>query len=59
MDVIFSVVIPIFNSEKFLSDTIKSVINQKNKKTEIILVNDNSSDNSKKFVHFIKKNLVL
>ena len=48
MDVIFSVVIPIFNSEKFLSDTIKSVINQKNKKTEIILVNDNSSDNSKK-----------
>ena len=55
MDVIFSVVIPIFNSEKFLSDTIKSVINQKNKKTEIILVNDNSSDNSKKICSFYKK----
>ena len=59
MDYIFSIVIPIFNSEKFLSDTIKSVINQKNKKTEIILVNDNSTDNSKKFVFIIKRNLVL
>tara|TARA_Y100000590_G_C15683322_1_gene1000632 strand:+ start:87 stop:1388 length:1302 start_codon:yes stop_codon:yes gene_type:complete len=55
MDLIFSVVIPIYNSEKFLSTTIKSVINQKNKKTEIILVNDNSSDNSKKICQFYKK----
>ena len=55
MDYIFSIVIPIFNSEKFLSDTIKSVINQKNKKTEIILVNDNSSDNSKKICVYYKK----
>tara|TARA_A100001011_G_scaffold400618_1_gene516867 strand:- start:2461 stop:3762 length:1302 start_codon:yes stop_codon:yes gene_type:complete len=55
MDYIFSIVIPIFNSEKFLSDTIKSVINQKNKKTEIILVNDNSSDNSKKICLYYKK----
>lgn len=55
MDLIFSVVIPIFNSEKFLSTTIKSVIKQKNKKTEIILVNDNSSDNSKKICLLYKK----
>ena len=55
MDIIFSIVIPIFNSEKFLSVTIKSVINQKNDKTEIILINDNSSDKSKKICQSFKK----
>ncbi len=54
MDYIFSIIIPIFNSEKYLSDTIKSVINQKNKKTEIILVNDNSSDSSRKICLYYK-----
>tara|TARA_B100001063_G_scaffold124788_1_gene116633 strand:- start:3566 stop:4867 length:1302 start_codon:yes stop_codon:yes gene_type:complete len=55
MDVIFSVVIPIYNSEKFLTSTIKSVIQQKNKKTEIILVNDFSIDKSKKICLDFKK----
>ncbi len=55
MDIIFSVVIPIFNSEKFLPITLRSVINQKNNKTEIILINDNSSDKSKKICQSFKK----
>ena len=55
MDIIFSVVIPIFNSEKLLPITLKSVINQRNDKTEIILINDNSSDKSKKICQSFKK----
>ena len=55
MDIIFSVVIPIFNSEKFLPITLKSVINQRNNKTEIILINDNSSDKSKRICQSFKK----
>lgn len=42
-----SVIIPIFNAEKFLKKTIDSVINQSYQNIEIILVNDGSSDCSK------------
>ena len=57
---LFSVIIPIYNSEKFLRQAINSVLNQKKKNTEIILVNDASTDQSleicnsyKKFYYFI------
>lgn len=38
--------LPIYNAEKFLSDCIKSILNQTYKNLEIILVNDGSTDNS-------------
>ncbi|EKT4550943.1 glycosyltransferase family 2 protein [Flavobacterium psychrophilum] len=41
-----SIIIPVFNAEKFLDETIKSVLNQTLKEIEIILVNDGSKDNS-------------
>lgn len=41
-----SVVIPVYNSEKYLSDCIDSVMNQTFTDFEIILVNDGSSDGS-------------
>lgn len=41
-----SVIIPIFNSSKTLERTLESVINQKYRNLEIILVNDGSTDNS-------------
>lgn len=41
-----SVIIPIYNTAKFLSTCIKSVINQTFRDLEIILVNDASTDNS-------------
>ena len=47
----FSVIIPIYNVEKFLEDTILSVINQTlnfKKYIQIILVNDGSTDNCEK-----------
>lgn len=41
-----SIVIPVYNSEKYIEDTLKSVINQSFKDIEIICVDDGSSDNS-------------
>ena len=50
---LFSVIIPVFNAEKYLKKCIRSVLNQKNDKTEIILVDDCSTDNSKFIKHGI------
>lgn len=41
-----SVVIPIFNSEKYLKDTVESVLAQSFTDFELILVDDGSTDNS-------------
>ncbi len=42
----FSIVIPVFNKEKFVTHTIKSVLEQSFSDYEIIIVNDGSTDNS-------------
>lgn len=39
----FSVIIPIFNVEKFLSKCIESILSQSYSNWELILVNDGSS----------------
>lgn len=40
-----SIIIPIYNVEKYLKRCIDSIVNQTYKNTEIILVNDGSPDN--------------
>lgn len=42
-----SVIVPIYNSEKFLAETIELILNQSYRNLEIILINDGSTDNSK------------
>lgn len=41
-----SVIIPIYNCEKYLKRLLDSIINQNEKSLEIILINDGSTDNS-------------
>lgn len=48
MEDLISVIVPVFNSEKFLDRCINSIINQTYKNLEIILVDDGSTDNSGK-----------
>jgi len=41
-----SVIIPVFNSERFLKESLESILNQSYKNIEVITVNDGSTDNS-------------
>ncbi|WP_088012484.1 glycosyltransferase family 2 protein [Gottfriedia acidiceleris] len=41
-----SIIIPIYNSEKFLNNTVESVLNQTYENFELILINDGSTDTS-------------
>ena len=42
----FSVVIPLFNKEKYIKATLDSVLKQTYANFEVIIINDGSSDNS-------------
>ena len=45
-----SIIVPVYNVEKYLSRCINSIINQTLKNIEIILVNDGSTDNCGKII---------
>ena len=45
-DDLVSVVIPVYNSEKFLEESIESVLNQTFKNIEVITIDDGSTDKS-------------
>lgn len=46
MNALISIVVPVYNAEKYLDKCIQSIINQKYSNLEIILVDDGSKDNS-------------
>lgn len=48
MEKLVSVIVPIYNGEKFLEECIQSIINQTYKNLEIILINDGSTDGTLK-----------
>ena len=53
-NIFFSVVIPLYNKEKYIKRAINSVLNQTFQNFEIIVVNDGSTDNSLSVVRKIK-----
>ena len=49
-----SIIIPVYNKEKYLFDSLKSIINQTLKEIEIICINDDSTDNSLQILNSFK-----
>lgn len=45
-DIYFSILVPVYNAEQFLSECIESALNQTYKNYEIVLVDDGSTDTS-------------
>ncbi|MEC3907249.1 glycosyltransferase [Tamlana sp. 2201CG12-4] len=54
----FSVVIPLYNKEAYIIDTLNSVLNQTFGDFEIIIIDDGSTDNSLKVANTIKDNRI-
>ena len=46
-----SIIMPVYNSEKFVSEAIESVLNQSYKNWELLIVNDGSTDQSPKIIN--------
>lgn len=52
---LLSVIMPVYNAEKYLSDAVKSVISQTYENIELICVNDSSKDNSLSLLNDLAK----
>tara|TARA_B100001769_G_C22090658_1_gene588229 strand:+ start:701 stop:1468 length:768 start_codon:yes stop_codon:yes gene_type:complete len=56
-DLLVSVITPNYNGERYLEETIKSVINQSYKKIEFIVIDGKSKDNSLKIIKKYRKKI--
>lgn len=55
-DIDISVIIPVFNAEKYISNCLESIINQSFKNLEIICINDGSTDGTLNILEEYSKN---
>lgn len=46
-----TVLVPVFNAEKYLKESLESILNQYYKNLELLIINDGSTDNSANIVH--------
>ena len=46
----FSIVVPVYNVEKYINKALDSILNQTYNNFEVIIVNDGSTDNSQKII---------
>ena len=56
-DILVSVVIPTYNREKIIKRAIESILNQSYKNIEIIVVDDGSTDNTKKIIEELNQEI--
>ena len=56
-DIILSIIITNFNKAKYLNECLNSIIQQKLEKVEVILIDDNSNDQSKKILEKYKNKI--
>jgi glycosyltransferase involved in cell wall biosynthesis len=51
---LFSIIIPLYNKELFIEETLSSVLNQSFTDFEVIIINDGSTDNSYNIIQTFK-----
>mgnify|MGYP006784973447 CR=1 FL=1 len=56
---VISVIIPVYNTEKYLEASVRSVMDQTYRNIEIICVNDGFADSSLEFPHAAKSVTIL
>ena len=54
-----SVIVPIYNAEKYLERTIGSLLSQTIDNYEILLINDGSTDGSKEIIKYYEENFIV
>lgn len=54
-----SIITPAYNAEKYIAETIQSVINQTYKNWELIIIDDGSTDNTSKIINSFKDKRIL
>lgn len=54
-----SIIVPVYNVEKYLDRCLESLLEQEKVETEILIIDDGSTDNSGKSVIYIKKNTII
>lgn len=55
----YSIIVPVYNSEKYLDDCLKSIFNQTNQDYEIICINDGSTDKSLDILNKYKDEIII
>ena len=58
MKTLISIIVNCYNGEKYLKDTIQSVLNQKYQNWEMIFWDNQSNDNSKKIINKYNDNRI-
>jgi glycosyltransferase involved in cell wall biosynthesis len=57
---LISVILPVYNGESYIEDSIRSILGQTHQNFELIIINDGSTDNSDKIIKgFLKSNKIL
>ena len=52
---LISVIVPVYNTEKYIEKCVMSILNQTYKNLEIILIDDGSTDNSPQYATVLPK----
>lgn len=60
MNDLISIILPVYNGETYLEDSIKSILNQTYQNFELIIINDGSTDSSHLIIEkFLKSNKII